>query len=260
MTQRSAESRRIALWRWPLIGLRIALMGLALVISAPLYYLSAPFFARNPVPRLFLGALARIVGVKLRSTGERPASRSFLLANHVSWIDILALAGTTGCAFVAHDGLAAIGPLRWLCGLNDTVFVARHDRRSVARQIEQVRTALQDTGSLAIFPEGTTSDGTSLLPFKSSLLSSLEAGLDHIAVQPVWLDYGVAVQDVAWIGSESGLENALRLLGRIRPIPLTLHFLPPLEGEDRAQRKAIARAAQNAVMRAMDRRDQRVAL
>lgn len=251
MTQNSAVTRRIAVWCWPLIGVRLAAMALLLIVSAPLYYLFAPFFPHNPVPRFFLGSLARIAGVKVNASGSLAAGQRFLLANHVSWIDIPAIAGATGSAFVAHDGLAAIGPLRWLCGLNDTVFIARHNRRSVVGQIEQVRTALQDTGSLAIFPEGTTSDGTSLLPFKSSLLSALDADLDHVAVQPVWLDYGPAVQDLAWIGSEPGLRNALRVLGRFHAIHLTLHFLPPLTGDDRAQRKAIARAAQGALSRAM---------
>ena len=92
----------------------------------------------------------------------------------ISWIDIPALAGATGAAFVAHDGLAQIGPLRWLCALNDTVFVSRTNRLGIAGQINELRDALAETWAITIFPEGTTTDGSKLLPFKSPLLQVLD--------------------------------------------------------------------------------------
>lgn len=245
------RGRDVAPWGWLLIGLRLALMFAALLICVPLYYLFAPFSSRNPVPRWFLHSLAFIAGVNVRVVGARPAKRAFFLANHVSWLDIPAMAGATGCAFIAHDGLAAFGPLRWLCSLNDTVFVARHDRRSVAAQIAQVRTALRETGALAIFPEGTTSDSAALLPFKSSLLSALDAEMDHIPIQPVWLDYGNDARNIAWVGDEPGLENVARVLARWRSIQLTITFLPPLAASERVDRKAIANAARDAIGAAM---------
>ncbi len=251
-SEQQRTAARITPVGWALIGARLAGLLGALLVCVPLYYLSVPFSSsRNPAPRLFLRLVAAIAGVRLRSTGQRPTAHAFFLSNHVSWLDIPALAGLTGSAFVAHDGLASIGPLRWLCSLNDTVFIARHDRHSVATQIEQVREALRDTGALVIFPEGTTADGAQLLPFKSSLLSAIDSSAGHVAIQPVWLDYGPEVGDIAWIGNEPGLTNALRILARRRPVLLTAHFLPPLEGEDRANRKAIARAAQNSIEEAM---------
>lgn len=236
-----------------MVAVRLAGLLAMLLICAPLHYVFAPFTARNPVPRWFLRSVAAIAGVRVRLRGERPARRSFLIANHVSWIDIPALAGATGSAFVAHDGLAQIGPLRWLCSLNDTVFVARHERRSVAAQVEQVRTALRETGALTIFAEGTTSDGTGTLPFKSSLLSAMEGDADTIPVQPVWLDYGAETREIAWVGEEPGLDNALRILARLRPVDLTIHFLPPLGPEDRADRKRMASAARAAIDEALAR-------
>ena len=228
----SSRERKVAFWRWPIIGLRLLAMLVALAVSLPLYYLAAPFTARTPVPRAFLYALATISGVRIRKRGQRARGRAFFLANHVSWLDIPALAGTTGTAFVAHDGLAAIGPLRWLCDLNDTVFIARHDRRS-------------------IFPEGTTSDGLELLPFKSALLSALDADAEHIPIQPVLLDYGKETGNIAWVGAEPGLANALRILARVRPITLTVTFLPPLTDRERTNRKTIANAARQAIATAM---------
>jgi 1-acyl-sn-glycerol-3-phosphate acyltransferase len=138
--------------------------------------------------------------------------------------------------------------LKWLCQMNDTVFVARHDRRSVARQVEDVRTAIRDTGALTIFPEGTTSDGTGLLPFKSSLLSALEPLPEGIAVQPVLLDFGPEAAEIAWVGVEHGVDNFLRLLARCRPIDIAVHFLPVLNGEQLRDRKAMAAAAREAML------------
>lgn len=238
---------------WLRITLRIGAMAALLLACLPLYYLLRLFTRHNPVPRLFLGAIAAIAGVRLRIAGERVHRGAFLLANHVSWIDIPVIAAATGSAFVGHDGLAAMPLLKWLCAMNDTVFIARHDRASVARQVEQVRTALSDTGALTVFPEGTTSDGTALLPFKSALLSALEPLPHGIAVQPVLLHYGPEAAGIAWIGEEHGLDNFLRILARGRAVRVTVHFLPVLTGEQLASRKTIAQAARDMMLQALGR-------
>src|SRR5690606_30535825 len=93
--------------------------------------------------------------------------------------------------------------------------------------------------------------GVTLLPFKSSLLSALDPVPAGIAVQPVWLDYGPEVAEIAWVGEEPGLDNFLRILARSRPVDLTVHFLPPLTGGALADRKAMAAAAREAIVAAM---------
>ena len=241
----------IAVLAWPRIAARLGAMLGLLMACALLYWLWRPFTRHNPWPRTFLGGIARIAGVTIQVEGRRATGGTFLLANHVSWIDIPAIASATGAAFVGHDGLASMPLLRALCAMNDTVFIARHDRTSVRHQIAQVRAALRDTGALAIFPEGTTSDGTGLLPFKSSLLSALDPVPPGIAVQPVLLDYGPDVADVAWVGSEHGVDNFLRILARRRPVPLIVRFLLPLSGDALVSRKTMAMAAREAIQAAM---------
>ncbi|WP_082456323.1 lysophospholipid acyltransferase family protein [Novosphingobium sp. Leaf2] len=218
----------------------------ALVLGVIFYYTLAPFIRPNPVPPRFLASTGAIAGLRVQVRGTPCPGRAFFLANHVSWLDILAIAGTTGSAFVAHDGLAGIGPLRWLCDMNGTVFVARHDRRSIAEQVEAVRRSMDDDRALTIFPEGTTSDGTGTLPFKSSLLSALTNYRD-VPIQPIRLDYGKDTQEIAWAGEESGLKNAFRILARLRPVRLTVHFLAPLSGDALADRKRMAAAARAAI-------------
>lgn len=234
---------------WPLIALRVALMVVLLLVCAPFYYLWRLLGLGRFWPRVFLAGIGVIAGliVTVRGTPQRGA---LLIANHVSWLDIPALARATGTAFVAHSGLASVALIKHLCRMNDTVFVARHDRTSVASQVEQVRIALEDTGALTIFPEGTTSDGTDLLPFKSSLLSAAESLPEGAAIQPVVLAYEEAA-DIAWVGDEHGVANFLKILARVRPLRLTLAFLPPLTGAARTDRKTIAAAAQQAISAAL---------
>ncbi|MXO73654.1 1-acyl-sn-glycerol-3-phosphate acyltransferase [Altererythrobacter aerius] len=233
---------------WALVGIRLFLMLLSLVICAPLHILWRLVGAGRWWPRVFLSSIGAIAGLRVHVEG-RPARGALLLANHVSWLDIPALANATGTAFVAHDGLAQFPFLKWLCEMNDTVFIARHDRASIAAQVEQVRQAMAARGSLTLFPEGTTSDGSGLLPFKSSLLSATEPLPAGASVQPVLLHYSESAR-IAWVGDEPGMDNFLRILARTRPIHLSLRFLPTLEGADLAGRKAISAAAQSALLRA----------
>ena len=235
------------------IAVRLSTMIVLLLVCVPAYYLWRVLRLPNPWPRLFLGTIAVIAGVEVRIAGERVRKRVFFLTNHVSWLDVPAMAGASAAAFVAHDGLAAYPVLKWLCEMNDTVFVARHDRASVAEQVAQIRAAIAETNALAVFPEGTTSDGTGLLAFKSSLLSALDPVPEGVAVQPVLLDYGAEAADIAWIGEEHGLDNFKRILARRRPLRLTVRFLAPLAGDALRDRKSMAAAARMAMLAELHR-------
>ena len=230
------------------LAVRVTAMIALLLACVPLYYLWRLLRLANPWPRVFLGGIAAIAGVVVTTSGVRVRRNVFFVSNHVSWIDVPALAGASGSAFVAHDGLAAFPVLKWLCEMNDTVFVARHDRTSIAAQVAAVRAAILECSALTVFAEGTTSDGTGLLPFKSSLLSALDPVPEGVSVQPVLLDYGAETADIAWVGEEHGLDNFKRILARARPLRLTARFLPPLTGEALRDRKTMAAAARAALL------------
>ena len=234
---------------WLRIAVQMLGMLALLLVCIPFYYIYRLLGLSNPWPRVFLGGVAVIAGVQIIPEGQRPTGPVFLIANHVSWIDIPAISWITGSAFVGHDGLASMPLLKWLCKMNDTVFVARYDRTSVADQVRQVRHAMDDMHVLTIFPEGTTSDGTGLLPFKSSLLSAFEPLPRGVEIQPVLLDYGSDATEIAWVGEEHGFDNFLRILARRSPVVVRVKFLPPLQGAALENRKTIAQAAREAVLR-----------
>jgi len=228
---------------WVRFVLRTLGILLGLLICVPLHYLYRVFAYGSPFPMLFLRYTAWIIGARVKIHGTPLRRDVFFIANHVSWVDILALAGATGTAFVAKFELSQVPVIGWLCRLNRTVFVKRENRMGVAQQINALKEALADNWSVTVFPEGTTTDGRSLLPFKSSMLSVLEPPPAGVLVQPVVLDYGDVAEFIGWIGEEGGVNNAMRVMGRKGSFPLRITYLEPFSPEDYRGRKAIAAQA-----------------
>ena len=219
---------------------RIVLLALMLGITVPPHYLWRILHISSPWPRYYLATAARICGARVKVKGTALRRDALYIANHVSWIDILAIAGASGTAFVAKAEIRDAPVVGWLATLNRTVFVEREDRLGVAEQINRLRDALAETWSVTVFPEGTTTDGRSLFPFKTPMLKVLEPPPPGVLVQPVLLDYGAVSEEIAWIGEESGKDNAVRLLARPGTFRVTVTFLEPFHPRDFTGRKAIA--------------------
>ncbi len=232
-------------------GLRVlGLIGL-LIVFVPLHYTYRIFAYGSPFPMLFLRYAGRLAGARVNKIGTPLRRDVFFISNHISWIDILASADASGTAFVAKHELSQVPVISWLCSLNRTVYVKREDRLGVAEQINALREALADNWSVTVFPEGTTTDGQSLLPFKTSMLSVLEPPPPGVLVQPVLLDYGDVAEEIAWIGNESGVNNARRILSRKGTFELAIHFLEPFSPEDYRGRKAIGVKAREEIEAAL---------
>lgn len=239
MASRSIARTDALPWRaW----LRLSAIALLLLVLVPLHLLWRALRLRSPWPRRFLGGAGRLAGLRVRTVGPVPPPQSLLIANHLSWLDILALAGATNTAFVAKAEMINWPLLGWLCKLNDTVFVNREDRGSAAAQAAQVRNALGCGKPLTIFCEGTTGDGVTLLAFRSSLLAAVAPPPPGTVVQPVALEYTDAPA-IAWVDDEPIGANALRVLSRPGRLPVTLHYLAPLPPAGRKTMTAEARAA-----------------
>lgn len=225
-----------------LLALIVALCG-GLVLHGMWRLLRRP----SPWPRRFLGLVAWIVGARVRIVGTPLPRDAVFLSNHLSWIDILAIAGATGSAFVAKGELRAVPLVGWLCTLNRTLFVTREDRLQVTAQIAQLRAAIAAGRGVTLFPEGTTGDGTTLLPFKAALLAALDPPPPGVRVQPIRVDYGAATRELAWVGDEPGQVHALRVLRRRGTFAVTLHLLAPFDPAAAGNRKAIAARARTAI-------------
>ncbi|MBX7457776.1 1-acyl-sn-glycerol-3-phosphate acyltransferase [Qipengyuania sp. 1NDH17] len=232
---------------WVRFVLRTIGILVLLLIFVPLHYAFRIFAYGSPFPMLFLRYTARVIGARVKVVGTPLRRDVFFIANHISWIDILAMAGASGTAFVAKWELSQVPVIGWLCSLNRTVFVKREHRMGVAEQINALKEALKDNWSVTVFPEGTVTDGHSLLPFKSSMLSVLEPPPPGVMVQPVVLDYGENSEEIAWVGEESGLHNAMRVLARRGTFRLTITYLEPFCPDVHRGRKAIAAKAREEI-------------
>ncbi|QIL02021.1 1-acyl-sn-glycerol-3-phosphate acyltransferase [Sphingomonas sinipercae] len=217
-----------------------------LIVCFPLHFGSRLLFRRSHVPRLFLRGASWICGARVRTEGAPVGPHTLLIVNHTSWLDILVLAGATGCAFVSKDNLGH-GFVHWLADQNYTLYVRREDKRGAAGQANAIAAKLRQPQPIALFPEGTTGPGTHLLPFRSTLFAAVTPVPEGAAIRPVAIDYAPA-EEVGWYG-ESGKDNVLRILGRPGTIPVTLHMLDPLA--EHADRKALSKAAHAAIERAL---------
>ena len=219
---------------------RLLVVASSLVAGVTLHNIWRLFGQSSPWPRLFLLSVSWTSGIATATTGNRIRSNVFYAANHHSWIDIPVMSGVTGCTFVANDGIESWPLIGWLCKINNTIFVSRENKLSVGDQIDDLRTAMTGDQPVTIFPEGTTSDGSGLLPFKASLFAALVPPPAGMMVQPVFLTYGRHTGRVAWVGEEKVTENFWRLLSNLKPITATLHFLEPFDPAQYPDRKAIS--------------------
>lgn len=219
---------------------RLLVLIASLITCIILHNLWRLFRQQSPWPRLFLLSVSWTSGIATATTGDRIPRNVFYAANHHSWVDIPVISGVTGCTFVANDGIESWPLIGWLCKINNTIFVSRENKLGVGGQIDELREAMTGDQPVTIFPEGTTHDGSGLLPFKPSLFAALVPPPPGMLVQPVYLSYGRHTHRVAWIGEEKVTENFWRLLSYLKPITATMHFLEPFDPALYPDRKAIS--------------------
>jgi 1-acyl-sn-glycerol-3-phosphate acyltransferase len=221
---------------------------LLFLLCAPVHIAIRLLLGRSPVPPWFLGAVAWLIGVRIRATGSRVTPHTQLISNHTSWIDILVLAAATRCAFVSKDELGH-RLIHWLADQNDTVYVKRAHRKGAKDQAVAIAKALERDKPVALFPEGTTGPGTHLLQFHPTLLEAANFAARDVEIRPVVIDYGAeAAAEIGW-WEEPGKDNVVRLLGRRGTLPVTVRVLAPLDRS--GNRKQLAEEAREEIARTL---------
>lgn len=239
---------RIRVW------IRLTGIVLGVVFLSPLHYLWKLLGARSPWPRRFLFWAGWCCGLRIRTEGRFRRRNVLFVSNHASWLDILAIGGHTGAAFVAKAELGEFGIIRWLANLNDTIYIQRQNRSALHGKADELRAALSRGRASALFPEATTKGGKDVLPFRPSLLASLFPPISGVHVQPVVLDFGDLSEEIAW-GDEHGKDNAFRILSRPGTIPLTMRFLEPMIPGGEMDRKRLARESREAIVASLHASD-----
>jgi 1-acyl-sn-glycerol-3-phosphate acyltransferase len=198
--------------------------------------------------------LVRHLAARLTIHGEPPrqADAPFMIAaNHVSWLDIFVINAAVPTRFVAKSEVRGWPLIGWLCVKAETLFIERERRRDLARLDEVIVNALRDDAGMGVFLEGTTTDGSEVLPFHSSLLRPAQQV--NVPVYPVAIQYrrsdGSICTEAAYDGDKSALDT-LRLMLTQHEIHVDIHFLPPLAASG-VNRKELARQSREAIVQVL---------
>ena len=246
---------------WVRVGLRgvplaVVVFGCLLVLLAmrliewPLFGLRRPwtpyitqFVCRSAF--LILGMGYTRVGTPMRGAGA-------VVSNHASWLDIFALNAAKRIYFVSKSEVATWPGIGWLARATGTVFIKR-DRREVSSQIEVFRSRLVAGHKLLFFPEGTSTDGLQVLPFKPTLFAAFFDPVlaKTMRLQPVTLRYSSPIggdpRFYGWWGDMDYAPHLLATLAARQQGSVTVIYHPPVQLSDYANRKVLAKALEDQV-------------
>ncbi|MGR3290477.1 MAG: lysophospholipid acyltransferase family protein [Paracoccaceae bacterium] len=197
-----------------------------------------------------------VLGIRRRSVGHIVRGPGAEVTNHSSWLDILALNAGSRIYFVAKSEVAAWPGIGGLARATGTVFIRRFGRDAAAqRQIFETR--LNAGHRLLFFPEGTSTDGSLVLPFKSTLFAAFfsEQLRAELSIQPVTVFYqpppGQSASFYGWWGGMDLGPHMLKVLAAGQQGTVTVVYHPPLKVADFDNRKDLAKACENAVRSGM---------
>ncbi len=242
-TQRLRWARRVVLallWTVPCAAIQAVLLRL-------------PGRGKKWLARIYWAGICRVLGVERRVIGQVVSTgRPILFAcNHTSWLDVPTLGGTLEACFVAKAEVGTWPVVRTIARLGRTVFVSRRARET-GRERDSMRARLLGGDNLILFPEGTSSDGARILPFRSPFFAVVE-GVSHDRlplIQPVSivfdrLDYLPARRSTrpvsSWYG-DMDLGGHFWRLARHRHLRATILLHDPIDPAAYPSRKAIAQA------------------
>jgi 1-acyl-sn-glycerol-3-phosphate acyltransferase len=203
--------------------------------------------------QIWARALLRHLGLRVEVRGDVVSPGPLLLvSNHISWLDIMSLHAARYCRFVAKADMRGWPLVGRLVAGAGTLFIQRESRRDAMRVVQHMTERLQAGEVLAVFPEGTTSDGQDLLPFHANLLQAA-IGADA-PVQPVALDFldarGRRSLAPCYIGDDSLLDTAWRT-ARSKGLVVRVTFGTPQTAQGR-DRRVWAEALRDEVIRLRD--------
>jgi 1-acyl-sn-glycerol-3-phosphate acyltransferase len=238
---------------------RAVLVLLWTLIAGPIQavLLLLPGRAKVHFARTYWLWVCRLLGLSVREVGRpagMPAGRRVVyVSNHSSWLDIPVLGGRLEACFVSKDDVARWPVVRTIARLGRTVFVSRR-AVDTPRERDDMRRRLAEGDDLILFPEGTSSDGCRVLPFRTPFFAVAE-GEQPPLIQPVSVVYdrlaglpaGRITRPVfAWYG-DMDLASHFWRLAQWSGMRASVLLHVPLDPADFASRKDLAQAAWNAV-------------
>jgi 1-acyl-sn-glycerol-3-phosphate acyltransferase len=248
------------------VGGRLAVQALFFFAILPLQYFAIRFGWRVAgwLPVLFHRLFLRLFGLRIEVRGRLSREAPVLvLSNHVSWLDISVLGSLTPLSFVSKSEVAGWPVVGLFARMQRTVFIERDRRSQTAEVNERVAQRLGKGDVIVLFPEGTTSDGNRVLPFRSALVGAARAALADAAgarihLQPLAITYvrrnGLPLTrrerpEISWYGD---MELAPHLAGFLRggPFDARVTWGEPIPFDTATDRKRATAESEAAVRRA----------
>ena len=251
------------------LALRLAALALAFLVLAPLHLMALRVLKRRSglAPVLFHRTFLWLFSVRVIESGTPPApgEAALVLSNHVSWLDIIAIGALRPLSFVAKSEVRGWPVIGQLAILQRTLFIDRARRAATATVSAAMGHRLANGELVVLFAEGTTGDGTRLLPFRSSLVGAARAALQaegdrgRVRLQPLAITYprrnGLPVvrserSEIAWYGD---MELAPHLAAFVQGGPIDVHVVwgAPILFDAESDRKLATAAAESEVRRAI---------
>lgn len=226
-----------AVWRL----LRAVLHGVHGLFVVLLLFPRLSIDARRARIRWWAGKMLRMLGIKLHVEGIFKPGSKLIVANHISWLDIMAVhAVCPEARFVSKAEVQGWPLVGKLVASAETLYLERERKRDALRIVHQMADAMAAGGTVAAFPEGTTGDGQALLPFHANVLQAAIA--TGTAIQPVALRYADAQHAVSpsalWLG-DTTLAGSLWMLAAADGLVAHVRVLPPMASAH-ADRRALA--------------------
>ena len=235
----------------------LALLLLVRLIERPL------FGTRRPVTPYITQFVCRsaflILGMRHVQFGTPMTEGGAVVANHSAWLDIFALNARQRIYFVSKAEVAKWPGIGWLARATGTVFINRRQAEARAQKT-LFETRLDAQHLLLFFPEGTSSDGRRVLPFKSTLFAAFFAPelRERMKIQPVSAVYlapeGEDLRFYGWWGDMDFAPHLLKALAAPRNGTVEVHYHPPVAVADFADRKALAKHLGGVVKQGLEAR------
>jgi len=196
------------------------------------------------------GRVARILGIRITTSGSPPQSPAMVVANHISWLDVILLGHLLPTCFLSKAEVRQWPLIGWLAMRAGTLFIRRGGGEAGSVS-ETIGKHLQHEGMLTLFPEGTTTDGRRVRPFFSRLFAAaIETGSPVAPVAIRYLADGEPDPLAPYIGHQSLGENLLGLLRR-RGSQAQILFTPAIPSRNMT-RKDLGEQARGAIVQALD--------
>ncbi len=225
-----------------LIACGVVVLGLLRAIEVPFYGKHRPYSPH--VTQFVCRNTLRIIGITYRTEGQPMNGPGAVVANHTSWLDIFVLNARKRIYFVAKSEVAGWPGIGFLAKITGTAFV-RRDRKEARAQVDMFRERLSLGHRLLFFPEGTSTDGRRVLPFKPTLFASfLTPELHNITIQPVSVVYraadGADKRQYGWWGDMDFGSNLIEILASRQQGSVTVVYHTPVHVAGYSDRKRLA--------------------